>query len=161
MFAQQSNPMNLTPHFTLEEMERSQTALSLGISNYATYEARQNLLYLCQQVLEPLRQWWGGPIIVSSGYRSPELNHAVGGVSNSQHLKGEAADIVTARLQSTSSSPLGEAGVGLLFHYIKSYLPFDQLILEHDRRGNQWIHVSLRRPPQRNRHQVFSNMEKK
>lgn len=91
--------MKLTQHFALEEFTRSQTAARLGIDNtlnpafFADSLVIANLKNLCTQVLEPLRRHIDKPIVISSGYRCPVLNRAVGGVANSQHLTGQAADI--------------------------------------------------------------------
>ena len=82
-------------------------------------------------VLDPLREWWGKPLIVSSGYRCPELNAAVKGSRTSQHMSGQAADIDTGDRQQNK----------LLFEYIKKNLPYDQLI---DESNFAWVHVSYR-----------------
>ena len=84
----------LTPHFRLSEFSRSATVDSLGIDNSVPKELIPSLKNLCEHVLEPLREHFGIPVVISSGYRCPALNRTVGGVSNSQHLKGEAADII-------------------------------------------------------------------
>ena len=86
--------IRLSEHFTLEEFVRSRKAQARGIKNEPPEEAVGWMKKLCQQVLEPVRLAWGQPIFVNSGYRSPELNSAVGGVPNSQHCLGQAADIV-------------------------------------------------------------------
>lgn len=127
--------MKLTEHFSLAEMTRSATAVALGIDNTPDTQATENLKNLCREVLEPLRQWAGVPITVSSGYRSPELNRAVGGTPNSQHQKGEAADIRIPNLTEGRK----------YMEFILEYCRFDQLIWEHDRYGTHWIHVSCRR----------------
>ena len=85
--------MRLTKNFTLEEFIRSQTAKTKGLKNEPNEEHIRNLLQLTQNLLQPLRNIYQEPFIVSSGFRSLELNEAVGGVSSSQHLKGMAADI--------------------------------------------------------------------
>ena len=85
--------MQITEHFTVEEFERSSTADRLGIANRVPAALLPNLRTLCVEVLEPLRAFTGKPIVISSGYRCPALNRAVGGVSQSQHLRGEAADL--------------------------------------------------------------------
>lgn len=87
------------------------------------------LTELVENVLDPLREWYGKPITVNSGYRCPELNQAVGGARTSQHVRGEAADITAGNKQLNK----------LLFDYIKNNLPFTQLIWEN---GGLWIHVS-------------------
>ena len=80
-------------HFTIHELTRSATADRKGIDNTPSKQVIENLTALVDNVLDPLREAWGKPIHVNSGFRSPELNRAVGGVPGSQHMKGEAADI--------------------------------------------------------------------
>lgn len=89
----------LTPHFTLDEMLVTKS----GLANVPTAGDVDNLRNLCRDVLEPIREKIGHPIIVTSGYRSSAVNRAVGGVATSQHLKGEAADI---RIKNWSPSAL-------------------------------------------------------
>lgn len=105
----------------------------MGIDNTPTPVAVANLTALVEAVLDPLREKYGRPIIVSSGYRCPRLNRAVGGAVNSQHTTGEAADIYVTRPREMAE----------LFSLIYYTLPFDQLIWE---RGTDeapaWIHVS-------------------
>ena len=81
--------VKITPHFTLEEM----TVTKTGYKNEVSYDAIDNLRDLCRDVLEPLRQTLRHPIVVTSGYRSPLVNLAVGGSKNSEHMFGRAADI--------------------------------------------------------------------
>jgi zinc D-Ala-D-Ala carboxypeptidase len=123
--------MNLTSSFTLKELVHSTTAIRNGINNNAPPEVVRNLTYLCQHVLEPLREHMGCPIKVSSGYRSPELNKLVKGSKSSQHMEGKAADLVVhGRNQE-------------MFMFILQYLPFDQLIWEFGTDGEpDWVHVS-------------------
>src|SRR5574344_1414281 len=91
--------MQLTEHFNLKEFTRSSTAKARGINNTLNPTAEadlsviRNLKNLCVQVLEPLREHISRPLVISSGYRSPRLNAAVGGAANSQHLSGQAADL--------------------------------------------------------------------
>ena len=80
-------------HFTIEEMYASDTAKRLGIDNKPSVQQMINLVYLCASVLEPLRVAMNEPIKIGSGFRCERLNKAVGGVYNSQHLKGQAADL--------------------------------------------------------------------
>ena len=121
----------LTPHFTLQEMVRSGMALRHGIDNTPRPEHVAALRRLCEDVLEPLRRRFGR-IIVTSGYRSPELNRLVGGVPTSQHLRGEAADL------HVSSQAAGQR----MADYIRQNLPHRQVLLEH-RHGTSvwWVHV--------------------
>ncbi len=85
--------MQISEHFTMNEFCASDTAKRLRILNLPDREASDSLIHLVRNLLEPLRQAYGKPLHVNSGYRCPPLNRAVGGVSSSQHLKGEAADI--------------------------------------------------------------------
>jgi len=124
--------MQLTPHFTLEEFTRSDKAKTLGISNEPPPEVVENLRLLCVNVLEPVRVKLGEVIHVNSGYRSPDLNSAVGGVATSHHVTGQAADIELGDCTPESNKRLFEAirdGEG---HWT-------QLI---DERNYGWVHVS-------------------
>ena len=106
--------MKLTEHFTLAEFERSATAARLHIDNRVPAELVPNIRNLCEQVLEPLREHFQEAVYVTSGYRCPQLNSAVGGVANSQHMRGEAADICPLRAcPSPDPSPVREGGVGV------------------------------------------------
>lgn len=87
------NDLYLTPHFKLSEFEKSATAQACGIDNSVPPQYIPTLQQLCQEVLEPLRSFVGGPIVISSGYRCNALNVKVGGAYASQHTLGEAADI--------------------------------------------------------------------
>lgn len=117
-------------YFTIPELERSTTAKRLDIDNTAPNDARTNLMALVDNVLDPLREAWGCPITVSSGYRCPRLNKAVGGVATSHHLRGMAADITTGN----------RANNRRLFQKIIDLgLPFTQLI---DESNFSWVHVS-------------------
>ena len=143
----------VTMHFTIEELYDSATAKRLGINNKPTIQKMINLVYLAAFVLEPLRVAMGRPINISSGYRCEQLNKAVGGVYNSQHLKGQAADINIE----------GDMAFGRkIFDYIKNHLTFDQLIWEHDKKGTYWVHVSYVFPDfGKNRKQVIDGLAKK
>ena len=143
----------VTMHFSIEEMYASDTAKRLGINNKPSTQQTINLVYLCAYVLEPLRVAMGKPIKISSGFRSQALNKAVGGVYNSQHLKGQAADIDIQ----------GDMAFGRkIFDYIRDHLPFDQLIWEHNKSGTYWVHVSFVYPDfGKNRKNVINNLEKK
>lgn len=124
-------------YFTIHELTRSATAKRLGIDNTPSKAIRANLEALGKNILDPLREAWGAPIIVTSGYRSLKLNKAVGGATNSQHLYGQAADIRTV-------SDRREDNMKLLRKLIDLDLPFDKLIAEYvDSSGRpDWIHVS-------------------
>lgn len=85
--------MKLSNHFKLEEFIRSDTATSRSIPNEPGGKEIANLKELCVQLLQPLREHFGSPLMINSGYCCPELNRAVGGVATSQHVTGEAADV--------------------------------------------------------------------
>ena len=119
-------------HFTMGELCASTTADVHGIKNTPPLQEAGNLKVLADNVLDPLREWYGKPITVNSGYRCPQLNRMVGGAASSQHLKGEAADITAGSREENRK----------LFDYIKNHLPFDQLI---DEKNYSWVHVSYKR----------------
>lgn len=143
----------VTMHFTIQELYASATAKAKGIDNTPNIQQMINLVYLSAYVLEPLRMAMDEPIKIGSGFRCQKLNKAVGGVYNSQHLKGQAADLCID----------GDIAKGKRwFNYIKDHLPFDQLIWEHNAKGTYWVHVSFVFPDfGKNRHQVIDNLLKK
>lgn len=121
--------------FTIKELTASETAKRNGIDNRPSQDVTSALVALVDNVLDPLRQAYGKPIVVTSGYRSIKLNKAVGGASSSQHVKGEAADI-----RSVSDDPKENK---VIFDLIRKLnLPFDQLINEYN---YDWVHVSFSR----------------
>ena len=124
-------------YFTIRELTKSETATRKGINNTPNSTITAALTALVNNVLDPLREKWNAPIKVSSGYRCPALNRAVGGALNSQHTKGEAADI-------TSLSDSREDNLKLLKCLLNSGIIFDQVIAEDvDSQGRpNWIHVS-------------------
>ena len=145
---------NVTMHFTIEELYASATAKAKGIDNKPNVQQVINLVYLAAFVLEPLRVAMREPIKIGSGFRSLRLNQAVGGVSNSQHLTGQAADLCID----------GDIQKGRKwFDYIRQHLPFDQLIWEKNpKTGSCWVHVSYVHPDfGKNRRQVIDGLIKK
>lgn len=121
--------MNLSEHFALKEFTRSNTASRLGIDNSPNEEQTSNLIALCYNVLEPIREHFGIPVRIDSGFRSEALNNAVPNSSKtSQHSLGEAADITVQGIDLVS-----------IISYITQALEFDQVILEP-----AWVHVSFR-----------------
>jgi uncharacterized protein YcbK (DUF882 family) len=128
--------MNLTKDFTLEEMTASIVAANKNINNVPSKEIVENLKTLCKEVLQPLRDKLNKPVTINSGYRSPELNKAISGATNSQHLSGQAADITMGDKKSNR----------LLFDTIKQLGKYDQLIDEKD---FQWVHVSYKQASNR------------
>lgn len=128
-------------HFTIGELCASTTADARGIKNTPMLQETGNLKALADNVLDPLREWYGKPIYVNSGYRCPQLNRMVGGKPTSQHLKREAADITAGSKEENRK----------LFDYIRANLTFDQLI---DEKNFSWVHVSFKRNGE-NRKQII------
>lgn len=127
--------MHLTTNFTLEELTKSETALRLGLDNYPTQEEINNLQTLCTYVLQPVRDYFNTGVKVNSGFRSVEVNAAVGGVSTSDHCRGMAADIEIPGLPNAE-----------LARWIQNNLYFKQCILEFYTLGvpeSGWVHVSF------------------
>ena len=131
--------MKLSKNFSLSEMIRT----SAPYENYPQVHERIALKQLVDNVLQPLRDMYGKPIRVNSGYRSPVVNRHVGGAPKSQHTKGQAADITAGSKQENK----------VMFDLIREHLPFDQLITEYD---YQWIHVSYVALKDVNRKQILS-----
>ena len=127
----------LTKNFTLHEMVRSCTAQRRGIDNTPSVEALNNLGHLCREILQPIREMWHAPIIVSSGYRCPALNKAVGGVTNSDHIHGCAADIKTL-----ADTPDANKALFNLIRHLHKYGHLPKLKQCIDEYGYDWLHVS-------------------
>lgn len=127
----------LSPNFWLSEFTKSQTAARRQIANSPKPHQVEALRALCENVLEPVRAHFGRPVVISSGFRSPALNTAIGGSQTSQHSKGEAADFEIPGISNLEVAS-----------FIRDNLVFDQLILEgHDSRdpNSGWVHVSYKR----------------
>tara|TARA_R100000951_G_scaffold55094_2_gene46271 strand:- start:3104 stop:3571 length:468 start_codon:yes stop_codon:yes gene_type:complete len=140
--------MRLSKNFVLSEITRSNTAKRLDISNEPTKEHLENMQRLISNLIQPMRDELG-PIRISSGYRNPSLNRAIGGSRSSQHCKGEALDIQFWQM--------GEMNNKVLYDWIlKSGLDFDQMINEFD---FAWIHISLKKD--KNRKQVLEAYKNK
>ena len=140
--------MKRIKYFSLSEFLNSATAKRLRIDNTPSFEVVDNLNKLADY-LDVIREKVGKPILISSGFRCPVLNKAVGGVANSQHLKGLAADLICADMESLEKV-LRETG------------GFDQLIKEH-RKGSSsfWFHISVCSRNGKPRNQIIMNLEKK
>ena len=146
-------------HFTIQELSASATAERLAIDNTPPHAARTMLTILVEQLLDPIRRRYGAPIIVTSGYRCPALNTAVGGVTNSHHIIGCAADIVGTETHPNPPCEGGDSGIAepislphregkggsfSLFHLIiqmqrEGQIRFTRLIAEE---GYRWLHIS-------------------
>ncbi|HYD23837.1 MAG TPA: D-Ala-D-Ala carboxypeptidase family metallohydrolase [Croceibacterium sp.] len=138
--------MQLSPHFTLAELIRSDTATRKGIRNVPTRAQVAALTALCEHVLEPVRAHFGRPVRVTSGFRAPAVCVAIGGSTSSQHTRGEAADFEIPGVPNLDVA-----------RWIRDTLTFDQLILEFYTRGQPnsgWVHCSYR--VDRARHDVLT-----
>ena len=128
----------LSKNFDWKEFTKSDTATRLHINNeIVDWEVRDNIKALVDIILQPLRDAWGGPLIINSGFRCPELNEAVGGVPTSQHVKGQAADVGV-------TDPLALAKLA-----IKKNITFDQMIVYPS-----FVHFSYKKDGE-NRGEVF------
>jgi zinc D-Ala-D-Ala carboxypeptidase len=128
--------MQLTKHFSLREFTKSQTAERLGIDNTPPQDIIPKLSFLATQILEPLRERIQKPIIITSGFRTPDLSKAIGSSENSQHCKGEAVDIEAIGMSTLN-----------LAEMIINHFEFDQVILECYKQGDMnsgWVHCSLK-----------------
>ena len=144
-------PTRISKTFTLDELPASATANQQHVINAPGVDEVCNLCALVHYVLQRLRDAMGESIKIGSGYRCPQLNKAVGGVSNSQHMKGEAADLCID----------GDLKKGRKWMtWIMEHCDFDQLIWEHNSKGTYWVHVSFRSDG-KNRRQVISDLLKK
>ena len=126
--------MNLSNNFTLAELVKSQTAVRKNINNEPGTAEINNLIHLAETVLQPVREHFGKPVVISSGYRSPELCEAIGSSAKSQHAKGEAADFEIPGVDNMQ-----------LAAWISKNTVFDQLILEFYEPGDPnsgWVHCS-------------------
>jgi len=124
--------MKLSNNFTLEELIISQTALRNNIDNIPNEEETENLKQLCINILQPLRDDYQLPLVISSGFRSKELSSLVGSKPTSQHCSGSAADFTIPGVDNKK-----------VFKHIIENLPFDQAILEYYTEENGgWIHIS-------------------
>lgn len=128
----------LSKHFSLQEMINSGTASRLGLDNTPNEEQIENLKALCENILEPLREYYESrPIMITSGFRSPQLSKAIASSENSQHCKGEAVDFEIPGFDNRQVAA-----------HIKNNFLYDQLISEYYEDGiidSGWIHVSFKR----------------
>jgi len=126
----------ISDNISLKEAVRSNTAERMGINNMPDNETLVTMQITAQHVFEPVRNHFNEPIYISSFYRCPELNTAIGGSARSQHCLGEAIDIDDVYSKATNAD---------IFNYIKDHLEFDQLIWEFgDDTNPAWVHVSYR-----------------
>lgn len=139
--------MKLSKNLSLREVTKSITASRLGIKNQPDDPQVANLKIVADKIFQPLRDHVGVPIYVSSGYRSAELNYAIGGSSTSQHVQDRALDLDADVYKGVTNADI--------FFYIKECLDFDQLIWEFGDESNpDWVHVSYNSPSE-NRNRVM------
>lgn len=132
-------------YFNIKELSYSRIAEEKGINNTPNSDAKRNLELLIDKCLDPIRQEYGKPITVSSGYRNYLVNQLVGGKNTSQHLKGEAADIVGKNDKETKR----------IFEIAKEQGSYDQLLFESNKKGSVWVHISYK--AEGNRKQCIDN----
>ena len=134
----------ITNDFYYSEFEKSETAERYGFINaITTQEVRDHVKELTEQLLQPLRDAWGKPLIITSGYRCRRLNEIIGGAATSAHTTGYAADVVPQ-----------DGRTDEFFGFVKSWLTytgraFDQVAIEHNRQGSRWVHIGLKGPNNR------------
>lgn len=132
--------MKLSKYVSLAEVIRSDTAKRKGISNSPTPEHQENLVVVCEEVFDKVREHFGVPIFISSGYRSAALNKAIGGSATSDHNLGRALDL--------DQDGHGNGVTNMdVFKFIKDNLEFDQLIAEGSNGAGDmnWVHVGYRK----------------
>ena len=134
--------MKLSENLELSEVIRSESAKRLGVNNTPTAEHIENLKVLAEKIFQPIRDHFGVPIRISSGYRSAALNKKIGGAKVSQHLSGEALDLDNDNTSITNKE---------IFDFIVENLDFDQAINEFD---YSWVHVSYT-TKRKNRKQIL------
>lgn len=132
---------HITKNFTLEELQRSATAIRKGINNNIPADLMMNTIKLCEKVLQPIRDYWGKPIIVTSCYRCEQLNKLVGGAKYSQHLQASAADIRTVEDTLEENRKLWDT---IMRMRVGNMIVARQIIWEKGNRdkGPDWIHIS-------------------
>ena len=145
----------ISKNFSYSEFEASETADRKGICNVInTFEVRDAVKELTETILQPLRDAWGGPITISSGWRCDELNKEVGGSATSAHKTGYAADIVP-----------NKGDLETFFQFVKKWLvdnkvKFDQCAIESDRRRAVWVHIGMYGPNRRQLGQFYRWIKK-
>lgn len=144
----------ISKNISYKEATHSTTAKRLGIDNTPNAEQFSNMVYVAENVFQPVREHFGVPIYISSFFRSEALNSAIRGSSSSTHMKGEAMDL--------DADVFGKVTNAQIFHYIKDNLEFDQLIWEFGTEEEAaWVHVSLSKNNNRNQILVAKKVEGK
>ena len=145
--------MKLSEHFSLEELTVSPTAKKLGLPNNPTPEHIENMKYVCEKILEPVRAHFGKPVQINSSYRSPAVNAKVGGSKTSQHSNGEAVDF---EIPGVPNKQLAD--------WVADNLEFDQVILEFynakDGANSGWVHASIKRNGKNRKQRLIATKSK-
>jgi hypothetical protein len=142
----------VSKYASYSEVINSNKAKSLGISNEPNEEQLKNLVAICTNVFDEVREYYDVPLYISSGFRSDELNKVIGGSAKSQHMSGEALDI--------DADVYGRITNKDVFNYIRDNLVFDQLIWEFGNDNNpEWVHVSYKRIGKNRKNILLSYME--
>ena len=136
-------------YFSISELCNSSVANKKKIDNTPTEEIKRNLTVLIEECLDPIREKFGNPITVTSGYRCEKLNKEVGGVSNSDHKFGYAADLVGDTNEKTRE----------IFEIARKLNVYTQLLYEKNKRGSIWVHISYN--PNSTKHQCIDNYNAK
>lgn len=124
-------------YFTFKELVASDVAKARGIDNTPSWEVIQNLLSLCEHIIDPIREAWGKPVKVNSGFRCKILNEAIGGSETSVHPEGKAVD-----LWPIGYGALFDVFVNFVINFLKEHdIKFDQLIVETNSKGQRWLHI--------------------
>lgn len=142
----------LTDHFNLEELIVSPTAKRLGIPNTPTPEHIANMKYVCEKILEPVREHFGKPVTINSSYRAPLVNKAVGGSKTSQHVNGQAVDF---EIQGIDNKAVAD--------WVADNLEFDQVILEFyssNDKNSGWVHASIKKEGGNRRQRLIASKSK-
>ena len=132
-------------YFSIKELSYSRIAAEKGINNTPIGDVKRSLELLIDKCLDPIREKYGKPITVSSGYTNYLVNQLVGGKATSQHLKGEASDIVGSSDKETRR----------IFEIAKELGNYDQLLFERNKKGSVWVHISYK--AEGNRKQCIDN----
>jgi len=139
---------NISVHISYAEATKSQSAERLGIKNIPTVQQLGNMMFVAEGLFEPLRNWWGKPIGISSFFRSLELNHTIGGSSTSQHCLGLAVDIDADIFNNGLTNKM----IFDFFNNRKEVMQYDQLIWEFgDDHNPAWVHISKMPDNKKNR----------
>lgn len=139
--------MKISKNFTLEEFITSDSAIKYNIDNTPTKEVQQHIIDLVVNILQPLRDAYGKPIIINSGYRNPQLNSKVGGSKTSAHLTGYAADTRASNMKEYQD---------FLLKWIKGR-QFDQIIIEYPKNGiASWLHIGYKNNQGKQRKQILT-----